>query len=278
MIKFSLLTLLVFSPQATAFVQQPSAQFARPNVAPGITLPSSSSGLFHSEIPRETTTTKEIINRKPAFSWRDLLPPPPEDQLILAGDIAMIMLYAFSSHFFNNMIVESVFYKSESLQDAVNVLDPLGEIVTLQAPVWTDASMTDQVLMVNAERSLSQHWCPLFSTAGAASVALCSAWLFAGWVHRAFLFQNTLDCDTTRALNKTLQTWMSTAGLLTLMVVTSNSIVSHVPLLQSWLGCASCSQDYLLTKADSMYIVDSLTVLISWRFIASMMLGYGRGK
>jgi hypothetical protein len=278
MIKFRLLTLLVSSLKATAFVQQPSAQFARPNVAPGITLPPSSSRLLFSEIPRETT--KENRNRKPSFSWRDLLPPPPEDQLILTGDIAMIMLYAFSSHFFNNMIVESVFYKSESLQDVVNVLDPLGEIVTLQAPVWTDASMTDQVLMVNAQESLSQHWCPLFSTTGAASVALCSAWLFAGWVHRAFLFQNTLGCDTTRALSKTLQTWLSTAWLLTLMVVTSNSIVSHVPLLQSWLGCASCSQDsYLLTKADSLYIIDSLTVLISWRFIASMMLGYGgRGK
>ena len=273
MIKFSLLTLLISSLKATAFVQQPSAHFARPNVTPGITCPSYSSRIFLSEIPRETT--KESRNRKPS-SWRDLLPPSPEDQLILTGDIAMIMLYAFSSHVFNDMMVESVFDKSESLQDAVNVLDPLGEIVTLQAPVWTDASMTDQVLMVNAQQSLSQHWCPLFSSAGPASVALCSAWLFAGWVHRSFLLQNTLDCDTTRALNKTLQTWLSTAGLLMLMIMTSDSIVSHAPLLQSWLGCASCSQDFLLTKADSLYIVDSLTVLLSWRFIASTMLGYGR--
>jgi hypothetical protein len=276
MIKFSLLALLVSSLKATAFVQQPSAQFARPNMATGITLPSSSCRLYLPEISRKTTTTTTTTNesrkRKPSFSWRDLLPPPPEDQLILMGDITMIMLYSFSSHVLNNMIVESVFDKSESLQDALNVLDPLGEIVTLQAPVWTDASMTNQVLMVNAQQSLSQHWCPLFSTAGAASVALCSAWLFAGWVHRAFLFQNTLDCDTTQALNKTLQTWMSTAGLLLLMVLTSNSIISNVPLLQSWLGCANCGQDYLLTKADSLYIIDSLTVLLSWRFIASVML------
>lgn len=31
-----------------------------------------------------------------------------------------------------------------------------------------------------------------------------------------------------------------------------------------------------LTKADADYIFDSLTVLLTWRFLVSYMLGYGK--
>jgi hypothetical protein len=144
----------------------------------------------------------------------------------------------------------------------------MGEIVTLQNPVWVNPEMMDSVLSLNAQESLLNHWGPLFSTAGSGCVALCSCWLLAGWFHRAFLFQNSLDCEPSQALKKTFETWISTALLMFLLILGTNSLVSHVPVLETWLGCASC-HDYLLTKSDATFLVDSSTVLFAWRYMAN---------
>ena len=145
--------------------------------------------------------------------------------------------------------------------------------MTMQHPVWVDPEMMDSILSMNAHESLLDHWGPLFSTAGSACVALISCWLLAGWFHRAFLFQNSLDCDTPTALTKTFETWVSTALLMFVLILGTNNLVSHVPLLQAWLGLASC-HEYMLTKSDTMFLVDSSTVLIAWRFTANNLVKY----
>jgi len=207
------------------------------------------------------------------------LPPPPDNQFIIMGDIFVLSSYALSSHLLNNFVVQSVFETSDSVRDAVNKLDPLGEIVQTQVPVWIDVQqteVTDHILKLNAHHSLMNHWGPLFSTTGASCVALCSCWLFAGWLHQAFLSQNSMDCETSQALQKTVETWLTAAIMLAVLAVGSNSIVTHIPLLQMFLGVsvASDSTVFTLTKADSMYIIDSFTVLLCWRFLANVMMRF----
>jgi hypothetical protein len=187
-----------------------------------------------------------------------------------------LFLYSFISHNLNNFVVESVFSNSDTLQEAIQSLDPMGEVIQLQSPVWVMPEFQDSVMTATIQDSLLDHWGPLFSTAGSASVALCTCWLIAGWWHRAFLFQHSLDCDTSEALQKTVSTWISMAVLMCGLTYGSNALVSHVPFLQSWLGCANCRGDYLFTKADAMFLVDSSTVLIAWRYMANSMMKYFR--
>jgi len=209
------------------------------------------------------------------LDWKSLLPPPPEDQFIMTGDISVLFFYTFTSHYINNFVVQSVFSTSETYQDAVQALDPLGDLVTLQSPVWVRPELADSVVSMNAQEVLLDHWGPLFSTAGSAGVALCSCWLLAGWFHRAFSFENSIDCTAAQALQKTFQTWFSTTVLMFLLVLGSNTAVHQIPLLQTWLGCASC-HDYILTKSDTFFLVDSSTVLIAWRYMANSVANYFR--
>jgi hypothetical protein len=88
-----------------------------------------------------------------------------------------------------------------------------------------------------------------------------TCWLLSGWVSGAFLFRNTLDCDNETALVVTFKTWILTSII---MVALS-------------LGTDLCFfQQSGLTKADADYIFDSLSVLITWKFLVNAMLGYGR--
>jgi hypothetical protein len=70
-----------------------------------------------------------------------------------------------------------------------------------------------------------------------------------------------LDCDNETALVVTFKTWILTSII---MVALS-------------LGTDLCFfQQSGLTKADADYIFDSLSVLITWKFLVNAMLGYGR--
>jgi len=228
---------------------------------------------------------------------QSFIPPPPEDQFMMTGDVTVLFLYAFTSHYLNNFVVDSVISHSNSIQDAVNALDPMGEITNLQQPVWVsidEYDMTQNVLTLTAKDCLMNHWGPLFSTVGSASVALCTCWLLAGWWHRAFLFQNTVECDTGSALIKTIQTWLSMALLMILLTMGWNELITHFPpvvvdgasvhtdfgSITAGATVVSSSAavdhhhhvDYIMTKADSMFLIDSMTVLISWRFMANTFI------
>lgn len=220
-------------------------------------------------------------------------PPPPEDQFIMTGDISVLFLYAFTSHYLNNMLVHSVLENANSIQDAIHTLDPNGDVALLQtSPVWVAPDQTQvmqNVLTIQAQDSLLDHYggggvggggAPLLSTAGSACVALCSCWLLAGWFHRAFLFQNSLDCETDRALWKTLETWMTTMILMILLAFGSHELVRLLGLFQNnqqeypdaAAAAATTADVFFLTKADTMFLVDSASVLIVWRYMANSMM------
>jgi hypothetical protein len=255
-------------------------------------------------------TTYQV--QKPWYA--KFVPPPPEDQFIMTGDIAVLYFYAFTSHSINDWVVHSVLGNPHtSMLQAVHSLDPTGEVVNTQMPSWVqsqDVLAVDHVLSVNAQETLLNHWGPLFATEGIACVALCSCWLLAGWLHRAFLFRNSVDCATDRALAKTLETWVSTCVMMVALAMAANALVEHVPVLQRLL-CTECaaakaltraaatgmdgtvdadsgllllgagvtktsSSMFALTRADTMFLVDSMSVLIAWRFMANRIMNIFR--
>jgi hypothetical protein len=252
-------------------------QKSTPSMIPRVTPSKYEKLSMFSDIPREKGSEAE----EDAFEQyiKSLIPPPPEDQFIMTGDVAVLFLYAFTSHYLNNFVVDSVISHSDSIQEAISALDPMGEITSLQQqPVWVSVDqyhVTQNVLTLAAKENLMNHWGPLFSTAGSACVALCTCWLVAGWWHRAFLFQNSLECDTGSALIKTLETWLSMALLMILLAMGCNELITLLPsglVHQIFGGVTVDSVDYVMTKADSMFLVDSMTVLIAWRFMANSFM------
>jgi hypothetical protein len=217
-----------------------------------------------SPIPKKpfTLTTLKMSDvpsshpQKDGDSWKDYLPPSPEDQLIMTGDIAALFVYSFMDHTMNEWFVEQA-GKGDIIDFAKNN----------QIPVWFDTTlhttaMSEKHLLTLLGLS-DIYYSPLICHAGAAFVILTSCWLASGWVSGAFLFRNTLDCKGDQALLITFKTWMLTCAIMVAFAWGSN-----VFLFQQQSG--------LLTKADADYIFDSLTVLITWRFIVNAMLGYGR--
>eukprot|EP00529_Nitzschia_sp_RCC80_P019922 CAMPEP_0113484532 /NCGR_PEP_ID=MMETSP0014_2-20120614/24008_1 /TAXON_ID=2857 /ORGANISM="Nitzschia sp." /LENGTH=423 /DNA_ID=CAMNT_0000378133 /DNA_START=362 /DNA_END=1630 /DNA_ORIENTATION=- /assembly_acc=CAM_ASM_000159 len=267
---------------------------------------------------QQSTAITMMKEKKRSLSklLRDQLPPPPEDQFIMTGDIFVLFLYGFTSHSLNDFIVSNVLSdRTQSIQQAVHSLDPMGEIVNLQAvPVWVETQYTasvDRALSVSAQENLLSHWGPLFSTEGSACCTLVACWLVAGWIHRAFHYSNSVDCTTDKALSKVLETWVSMAIMLTLAAVGTSVFVDHfivgphhdLPtlLLQQQRNLLLCGDVVcntlntagtsatstatgaaaaaaaikvpgVLTKADGMFIVDSMSVLVAWRFMANRML------
>ena len=176
----------------------------------------------------------------------------------MTGDILALFVYSFMDHSLNEYYVDMVLHNNDPALLA-------GEVAS-QVPVWFDSvhspiMTSEHVLTLIGLQGIS--YSPAIATAGLASVVISSCWLLSGYVHQAFSFRNTLDCNTSRALWVTGKTWITCCVLMVLLSVGSD-----------WL-CPSCEMNGL-TKADADYIFDSLTVLVSWRFIVSWMLGYGK--
>ena len=230
------------------------------------------------------TTLQRFKNLKDRY-WK--LPPFPEDQFIMTGDIFILFIYAFSSHSINDAIVKGLLDDPKvTIPEAVRELDPLHDMVQLQTPVWVDIAASnpnvpfgnpsvDHALEVSARESLLNHWGPLLSTEGSACVALCLCWLVAGWIHRSFQFDATTYCGSDKALTKTVETWITAALLLAWCAAGTDALVGHSPVLQN-VFCLSCHQGdaaaVVLTQSDLLFIVDSLTVLIAWRWSAHQIL------
>jgi len=248
--------------------------------------------------------------------------PPPEDQFIITGDIAVLFMYAFTSHSMNDSIVQHILNNhDQTLVQSIQDLDPTGTIVNTHATsVWVntanDPVAVQHALEVAARESFMNHWGPLLSTEGSACVALCSCWLFAGYLHRAFLYKNSTYCDSSQALRKTMETWITSALLLATLAIGTDVLIGHGPPLLQNLLCVTCHntpdnqlfvegpgvgygtiiKDVMagnavsstahglsvsssttlpsfvlstLTQSDVMFIVDSLTVLIAWRWTAN---------
>mmetsp|Transcript_77802 Transcript_77802/g.225799 ORF Transcript_77802/g.225799 Transcript_77802/m.225799 type:complete len:329 (+) Transcript_77802:114-1100(+) len=226
-----------------------------------------STSLPFSDIPRrdEQEDAWEEQFQDAWASWFSQLPPSPEDEFILTGDMTVLLLYAWCSHSLPNMMVNSVMnQEGVSIPEAVNTLsnnDWSTQQQILSQPVWVNAhehpQLLEQVWKIQAEDSLMNHYGPLFSTVGVSSVVLCSCWLLAGWWHRAFCYDNTVECEPSQALVKTLDTWMTTAVLLLALL---------------WMTTQQHQTTTLMTRADMMLIVDSCTVLMLWRFFANFLM------
>ncbi|VEU37615.1 unnamed protein product [Pseudo-nitzschia multistriata] len=214
--------------------------------------------------------------------WK--LPPAPEDQFIMTGDIFTLFLYAFTSHSINDAIVGGLLEDpSLTIPEAVRELDPLQTVVKLQTPVWVDLASNpnvpfgnpsvDHALEVTARESLMNHWGILLSTEGSACVALCTCWLVAGYLHRSFSFDNSTYCGGDKALTKTVETWATAALLLAWCAAGAEGLAGHFPALQA-LVCGQCHppSQVVLTQSDLLFVVDSLTVLIAWRWSAHRIL------
>ena len=197
------------------------------------------------------------------YWWK--LPPPPEDQFVLIGDLLSLAVYGISDHLVCQIMSHQLVPTSsrEIYTDMVANAD-----AALHAPVWWDAAspQATAVLQATLESHLVTQYSPLLEPMGQATTLLAAAWLLAGWFHRAFLFQNTLDCPTEKALEVTARTWLTTCAILLTLVVASQAVMG----MEDW---ATNFQ-----RGDVDYIVDSLTVLIVWRFMASYLLGGGGSK
>lgn len=243
-----LISIVIGATMATAFcppIAKMGARHVKTPMRPTQNIPTT---LFMSDVPSSDSN-----------DWKNSLPPSPEDQLIMTGDILALFVYSFLDHTLNEFAVE------ETLRGNVQLLDPLN--AATQTPVWFDALHSTQSLEhLMSILSLPQvFYSPIISTAGAASVLLTSCWLLSGWLSGAFLFRNTLECQTSDALLITAKTWLSTCCFMVLLAFLSNHYM-----------CGDTDVIAYLTKADADYIFDSLTVLLTWRFLVSYMLGYGK--
>lgn len=234
----------------------------------------SRSRLFMSDVPQDDDDLqkkkKKAMRRRPPrltreeenkdYWWK--LPPPPEDQFVLIGDLLSLAVYGISDHLVCQIMSHQLVPTSsrEIYTDMVANAD-----AALHAPVWWDAAspQATAVLQTTLESHLVTQYSPLLEPMGQATTLLAAAWLLAGWFHRAFLFQNTLDCPTEKALEVTARTWLTTCAILLSLVVASQAVMG----MEDW---ATNFQ-----RGDVDYIVDSLTVLIVWRFMASYLMGGG---
>eukprot|EP00536_Pseudo-nitzschia_multiseries_P006859 jgi/Psemu1/286739/fgenesh1_pg.151_\ len=199
----------------------------------------------------------------------------------MTGDIFTLFLYAFTSHSINDAVVRGLLDDPKmTIPEAVRELDPLHDTVQLQHPVWVDLTSNpnvpfgnpavDHALEVSARESLLNHWGPLLSTEGTACVALCTCWLIAGWLHRSFHFQNSTYCASHRALLKTVETWVTAALLLAWCAAGTDALVT---VSGAGAGIATATVTVTaLTQSDVLFVIDSLTVLLAWRWSAHRIL------
>ena len=243
------------------------------------------SSLSMSDIPRDEDSVSPaslLLDDMQEWLYRQL-PPSPEDSMVMLGDVGLLLTYGMMSHILPTFLVEHTFARhGDHWQDAVQALDPDNIIIstTTQSPNWLEQADTtsDIILKAAAHQDLLPQFGPLFYSVGSASISLVTAWLVAGWIHHSFLYKHTLECDTSHVLVKTLETWTTTVLLLVAAAgITHFGVQSVMPLQEimsaSTAGSSSSMVLGWITKSDFMYILDSFTVLVAWRFMISSMFG-----
>lgn len=204
---------------------------------------------------------------------RKMLPPKPEDVFTLIGDLLSLSIYGFFDHFISQDVMLASVKHADSpakLSALLAKISPAAQTAVnsdylLSTPVWVDCTETPYLfhtLQVTVSDQIVTHYSPLLQQTGLAVTALSVCWLLSGYIHHSFAFKHTLSCRTDTALIVTGKTWLTCSVLLF-----GFTALSHVVC-----GCPIIS----FTKGDIDYIVDSLSVLTMWRFMASSMLGTGR--
>lgn len=225
------------------------------------------SALHMSDVPQDDDKKKTKKTNSRRYNhlsidrwWQP--PPAPEDQFIMIGDLLSLTVYGISDHLVCQIMSHQM-VPSDAHQLVTDMI--VNERAALHAPVWWEAGspQAGSILQTTLEAHVVTHYSPLLEPMGQATTLLAGAWLLAGWLHRAFLYQNTLDCPTDKALTVTGRTWLTTCLILFGLVITCNACVG----MEDWATT--------FRQGDVDYVVDSLTVLIVWRYIASIMLGGG---
>jgi len=229
----------------------------------------------------------EVTQRKKEeiITWLEsILPKHPEDQLCMSGDVGAIFVYTFLDHSINgyyDSLLNSPDQLASTAHDFLTSANHatasmvessfLAESSPSGVPVWFDTmnSAPFGIIPFSSSLPIVHHitYAPVISTSGMAFFLLASTWIFCGYFTGAFLFENTLECSVTHAISKTAQTWAFTCAIMVALAYESDSIVGCVDCLHKSVG---------LTKADSDFIFDSLSVLLMWRFTISSLLGSGR--
>ena len=235
--------------------------------------------LFMSSIDRDDDDLVEKLQ-----SWvGSKLPPPPEDQLSFGGDIGSIFLYTFLDHTVTGMFddylnspefltstsasaaIESSFAASVDLSNSFTQTT-----VGNSFPVWFDVTSSAPFgnIPLSSALPISHHihYAPAIETAGMASVLLASTWMICGYFTGAFKFKNTLGCNQSRAIIITAINWFFTCVIMFAIAYASDYFVGGIDCLHKSVG---------VTRADEDYILDSLSVLLIWRFTLNSILGYG---
>lgn len=238
----------------------------------------SSLQIFMSSLGREP---KDKEAKQKFKAWiTSKLPPPPEDQLTLSGDVAFIFFYSFINHMVSNMYDSAI--NSPEISSARSALAAIESSSAASAeftgydsslaslPVWFDPlnSAPFGTVPLSAALPIEKHieYAPALGTAGLSAVLFTSSWLICGYFTGAFQFKNTLQCSTRHAINVAVKTFLFTSFVMISLALGSDYFVGCVDCLHKSVG---------LTKADSTYIFDNLSLLVLWRFITSSILGYG---
>ena len=212
------------------------------------------------------------------------LPPPPEDQLSFTGDIGTIFFYTFIDHAVNGMYdewlnspevlvsksasaaIESSFAASIDLSSSITQAPMTGN----SFPVWFDLANSEPFgnIPLSSALPIAHHiqYAPALDTTGMSSVLLASTWIICGYFTGAFEFKNTLYCSPNKVVLATAKNWFFTCLVMLAIAYGSDSLVGSIDGLHKSIG---------LTKADEDFILDSLTVLLAWRFTLNLTLGYG---
>lgn len=178
-------------------------------------------------------------------------PPPPEDMFVLTGDVLALSVYGLADHIVSQDMTQQMVFDSKSSME-------LQQMATADwgPPVWLDSthSYHQHVLQVTLSDKLVTHYSPLLEQTSVAVCLLLTSWLLSGWWHQAFAVETTRNAE--RNLYKTGQTWLTSTAILGSVVAVSHLIMEPVTF----------------TKGDITFLLDTLTVMTMWRFMASCIV------
>mmetsp|Transcript_40172 Transcript_40172/g.60858 ORF Transcript_40172/g.60858 Transcript_40172/m.60858 type:complete len:412 (+) Transcript_40172:365-1600(+) len=202
--------------------------------------------------------------------YKSNLPPKPEDQLVLAGDMFALFTYSFLEHIIDDAYVDAINSPDVTTITYASAHDPTlsGAMATIRSlPVWFDVVHSAYgPVLTSAFPMMHTSYVPALSCAGVAAVTMASCWIVSGYFTKAFVFSNTLCCDTNNAVVVAGKTYVGAAFLMVMVAVGSHLLLGGVDVLDT---------SSLLTKADVDYIFCSFSVVLFWRYTISWLLGTG---
>ncbi|KAL3802573.1 hypothetical protein ACHAW5_011328 [Stephanodiscus triporus] len=148
--------------------------------------------------------------------------PPPDDSIVLSGDVVALLVYTYLDHITNSMVIEA-----NSAAEVAELVAPTqrggGVGGGAMLPVWFDGSN----LLDHGRQWLSHPidpgapYAPAVAAPGPAFVVVASCWLLCGLAAGAFRRENTIR-DPSRALVVTLRAWCVAAPLVVAIALGSD--------------------------------------------------------